>query len=113
MREYLRSAIGKYESQLVREPFTVVQDFCSVFFLFFPVIDELDGAPMSDVTIFAFAENAVKHASSTEQPHMPTMQRSEWPAPDVAEFRKEDSACLSICGRLQQQVLNLIQWNSR
>jgi hypothetical protein len=40
----------------MREPFPVMQDFGSVFFLFFPMVREFHRAPVRDVTSFSFAE---------------------------------------------------------
>jgi hypothetical protein len=54
----------------VGESFPVVQDPGPVFFLFFPVVCELDRTPMRDVTIFSFAEYSVEHSRGAEQTNM-------------------------------------------
>jgi hypothetical protein len=73
MGKNLCLAIGKDQRQFVREPLAVVQDFCAVFFLFFPMIGELHRTPMGDVTIFSFTEYPVQHPCRTEQANMPAM----------------------------------------
>jgi len=41
MGKNLCLAIGKHQRQFVREALAVVQNFCAVLFLFFPMIGEL------------------------------------------------------------------------
>ena len=61
MGKNLGLAIGKNQRQFVREPLAVVQDFCAVFVLLFPMIGELHRAPMGNVAVFAFAKYSVEH----------------------------------------------------
>src|ERR1700685_1322177 len=96
----------------MREPFPVMQDFGSIFFLFFPVVSKFHRTPVGDVTSFSFAEDSIKHSRSTEQSDMSTMQRRERPASDVIELRQKHTARLTICGGFQQQVLHFVQWNT-
>ena len=46
VRENLRFTVGKDKCQLMRKPFPVMQDFGSVFFLFFPMVGEFHRAPV-------------------------------------------------------------------
>ena len=96
----------------MREPFPVMQDFGSVFFLFFPMVGEFHRAPVGDVPSFAFAKYAIEHSGSTEQSDMSTMQRRERPASDVIQLGQKHTARLTICGGFQQQVLHFVQWNT-
>src|SRR5260370_36669934 len=96
----------------MREPFTVVQDFGSVFFLFFPMVSKFHRAPVRDVTSFSFAEYSVEHSSSTEQSNVSTVQRRERSASDVIQLGQKHTARLTICGGFQQQVLHLVQGNT-
>jgi len=80
----------------VREPFPVMENPGTVFFLFFPVVSELDRAPVGDMSVLSFAEYPVKHSRSAQQSDMPAMKRCEWPPFDIAEFGKKDTARLSV-----------------
>ena len=62
VRENLGLTVGKDERQLMRKPLPVVQDFGSVLFHFFPMVREFHRAPVSDVTIFSFAEYLIEHS---------------------------------------------------
>ena len=65
MRENLRLAAGEDQRQFMREPFPIVQDLRAVFFLFFPMICELDGSPVGDMPVFSISEYPVKHSCGT------------------------------------------------
>lgn len=89
-----------------------MEDFGSVFFLFFPMVREFHRAPVGNVTIFAFSKYAVEHSRSTEEADMPTMEWRERPAFDVIQLGQKDTGRLTVCGRFQQQVLHFVQWNA-
>ena len=113
MSEYLSLSVGKDQRQFVREPFPVMQNSGSVFFLFFPMVGELDRTPVGDVPIFSFAEYPVEHSRGTEQADMPAMKRRERPPFDISQLGEQYTAGLSVGRRFQQQVLYLVQRNSR
>ena len=73
VRENLGLTVGKDKCQFVRKPLPVMQDFGSVFFLFFPMVREFHGAPVGNVTIFSFTEYAIEHSGGAEQSDMATM----------------------------------------
>src|SRR3989442_2854256 len=83
----------------------------SVFFLFFPMVGELDRTPVGDVPGFALPEYSVEHSCGTEQADMSAMKRCEWPPFDISQLGERNTAGLSVSRRLQQQVLYLIQRN--
>src|ERR1051326_7335787 len=112
MSQNLRSSVGKDERQFVREPLAVVQDFCAVLFLFFPVIGELYRAPMSDVAIFSVSEYSVQHPRRAEQSNVAAVKRREWPTSNVSLPGKKDSSRLSIGCGIEHQILDLIQRNA-
>jgi hypothetical protein len=89
-----------------------MQDFGSVFFLFFPMVGKFHRAPMGDVPSFPFAEYSIEHSGSTEESDMSTVQRCKRPASDVIQLRRKQMARLTICGGFQQQVLHFVQWNT-
>ena len=70
----------------MRKPLPVVQDFRSVFFLFFPMVGEFHRAPVGDMTRFSFAKYTVEHSRSAEQSDMATMERCERAAFDVIQL---------------------------
>src|SRR5580693_7864322 len=86
VRENLGLSIGKNKGQLVREPFPVMQDFGSIFFLFFPMIGEFYRAPEGDVTGLAFAEYSIEHSGRAEQSDMATMERCKGAAFDIIQL---------------------------
>ncbi len=112
MGKGLGLAIGKDQRQFVRKPLPVMQDPGAIFFLFLPMVGELNGSPVGNVPVFTFAKDAVQHACRAEQSNVAAMQRREWSASDILLLREKDAACLTIGRRLQQQVFNFIQWNS-
>ena len=59
MGKDLGVAVGEGQREFVGKPFPIMQDLGSILFLLFPMVGELDGAPMRDVTIFTVAENSV------------------------------------------------------
>src|SRR5713101_2118510 len=85
----------------------------SVFFLFFPMVGELDRTPVGDVPGFALPEYSVEHSCGTEQADMSAMKRCEWPPFDISQLGEQNTASLSVSRRLQQQVLYLIQRNTQ
>jgi hypothetical protein len=91
-------SIGKDKGQLMRESFPVMQNFGSIFFLFFPMVREFHRPPVGDVTSFSFAEYSIKHSGSTEQSDMSTVQRRERPASDVIQLGQKHTARLTIRG---------------
>jgi len=62
MGEHLGLSVGEDQGQFVREPLAIMQNLCAVLFLFFPMISELHGAPVSDVAIFSLTEHTVEHS---------------------------------------------------
>src|SRR3954463_8175737 len=113
MGEDFRSAIGKDEGEFVGKPLAIMQNLGSVFFLFFPVIDEFDRAPVRDMTIFAFSEHSIQHSRCAQQSYMTTMQRRERTASGMSQFGQEKPASLPVCSRLQQEIFHFVQSDSR
>lgn len=70
MGENLCLSTSEDEGQLVREPFSVMQDSPAILFLFFPMIRELHRSLMSDVSALSFSEHSVQHSRGTEQSHV-------------------------------------------
>ena len=91
-------SIGENQRQLVGEPFPVVEDPRSVFFLFFPMVGKLHRTPVRDVTIFSFAEHPIEHSRSAEEAHVSAMERCERPTPDVSLFGEKKTTCLTVGG---------------
>jgi len=87
--EYLGLSVGKDQCQFVREPLSVMQNPGTVFFLFFPMVCELDRPPVGDVTIFSLAEYPVEHSRCAQQADMPAMKRCERPPFDIATVWEE------------------------
>ena len=112
MSENLGLSVGKNKRQLMREPFPVMQDFGSVFFLFFPMVGEFHRPPMGNMPGLAISKHAVEHSGSAEQSDMSTVQRRERPASDVIQLGQKHTARLTIRGGFQQQVLHFVQWNT-
>jgi len=48
----------------MRESFPVMQDFGSVFFLFFPMVSEFHRAPVGNMPGLAFAKYSIEHSGS-------------------------------------------------
>ena len=76
MGEDLRSPVGEHKSEFVGKPFPVVEDFRTVFFLFFPAIGELDRAPMGNVTVLALPEDSIEHSCRAKQSYVAPVQWS-------------------------------------
>src|SRR6266568_9200554 len=89
-----------------------MQNLGSIFFVFFPMVGELHRAPVRDVAIFSFAEYAVEHPRGTKQADMPSVQRRERTSSDVPLLGEENSSGLTVCCRIQQQILHFIKRNS-
>src|SRR5258708_5545328 len=89
-----------------------MENLVSVLFLFFPMIRVLDRSPVCDVSILHFCEYSVEQPRSAEQADMPTMQRGEWPAPNISLLGEQDAAGLTVCRRVWQQVFHFVEWNS-
>ncbi len=87
MSQNLCSSIGVDQGQFVRKPLAVMQDPGAIFFLFFPMVRELQRTPMSDVAIFAFTKDPIKHSRSAEQTDMSAMEWCEGAAANVPLFR--------------------------
>src|ERR1043165_1118494 len=68
---------------------------------------------MGDVTVLAFAKDAVEHSGSTEQSNMATVQGREWSASRMPYLGQKYARCLPIGCRVQQQVFHFVQRNSR
>ena len=47
-----------------------MEDSRAIFLLLFPMIGELDRAPVGDVTILPFSKYSIEHSRSTEQANM-------------------------------------------
>src|SRR5580700_2817371 len=82
-----------------------------IFLFLFPMVGELHRAPVRDVAIFSFAEYAVEHSRGTKQADMSTMQRRERTSSDVSLHGEENSSGLTVCCRIQQQILHFIERN--
>jgi len=67
-----------------------MEESWSVFFVFFPMIGELHRRQWCDVPILPLRRKyPIEAFRGAEQADMPTMQRGEWPATNVALFGKK------------------------
>ena len=98
MGQNLCPSIGEDQRQFVGEPFPVVEDPRSVFFLFFPVVGKLHRTPVRDVAIFSFAEHPIEHSRSAEEAHVSAMERCERSSPDVSLLGEKKTTGLAVGG---------------
>jgi len=56
---------------------------------------------VGDMAGVSLSEYSVEHSGGAEQSNMPTVQRCEWSASDIAEFWEEHTARLTVRRRLE------------
>jgi hypothetical protein len=66
--------------------------------VFFPGLRVFPRLPIRDVPEFTFPEYTVQHSGCTQQSNVPSMQRSQWPAPNVTTLAQQDPFDLPVRG---------------